>query len=81
MEIVTEIKNLKNLHYVRELAKYDLDQWVEDKKDGQLKDRKEAMEIIEDIAFINDAISGLYSIIKDSNENRTNGRRTKVINK
>ena len=78
-ELVSEAKHIDNLCYFRELYKLDLDDRREMSENGELIDRDEVMDIIENISVIDRAIGYLHSKVKDY-ENRFNSERVKRLN-
>ena len=61
MELVPEKKNLNNLLYIRELIKLDINDWVEDSKNGMIKRREDVIGLVEELSLVEETISGLYS--------------------
>ncbi len=64
LEFIDERTHINDLVYVRDLLKVDLHEWVEDKKNGKLKNTDKAMDIITNISIINDAAGSLNSQLK-----------------
>lgn len=65
-EIVSEKRHIENLFYVRELLKYDLDEWVLERKSGHITyGPEDAMDIINNISIVDDALTAIYTELKE----------------
>lgn len=79
-EYVSEAKHVDNLCYFRELFKLDLDDYRERSENGELINRDEVVDVIEDITVIDRAIGYLPSKVKEY-ENRFNIERIERLYK
>lgn len=61
---ISERKHLDNMMYVRQLIKYEINEWVEDRKEGMLPDRDNLIELLEDLNLVEECIGGLHKNIK-----------------
>ncbi len=62
-ELISESQNIDNLHYLRNILKANLDYWVTQNKNGELTNLEEAMDIVTNMAFIQDILNSELSVI------------------
>lgn len=62
-ELISESQNIDNLHYLRNILKANLDYWVTQNKNGELTQLEEAMDIVTNMAFIQDILNSELSVI------------------
>ena len=62
-ELISESQNIDNLHYLRNILKANLDYWVTQNKNGELTHFEEAMDIVTNMAFIQDILNSELSVI------------------
>lgn len=74
-EFVSERRHFDNLFYVRELFKLQLDDWVQERKNGKrLDDAEDVIDIIENLNIVDNSIGGLHAQAVALEELR-NGKR------
>lgn len=61
-ELISESQNIDNLHYLRNILKANLDYWVTQNKNGELTQLEEAMDIVTNMAFIQDILNSELSV-------------------
>lgn len=65
-EFVSEKRHVENLFYVRELLKFELDEWVLEREAGHIGDSAEgAMNIITDLTVVDQALTSIYTDLKE----------------
>lgn len=65
-KLVPETKHIDNLCYLRELKKLDIDNWVEDAKNGLNPSQDRVDELILDLSTIEECMSDFYSKLKSA---------------
>lgn len=64
-EIVSERRHVENLFYVRELLKFDLDEWVLERQAGNIVEGAEGiMDVIKNISILDEALTNVYAKMK-----------------
>lgn len=64
-QLVPETRHIENLCYLRELKKLEIDNWVEDCKNGLAPNQDEVDELILDLSTIEECMSDFYSKLKE----------------
>lgn len=63
-ELISERKHLDNLYYIRELIKLDIDNWVEENSEGQLKDSDDVIDMVLNLSTVEECMCSLYTKLK-----------------